>query len=115
MPCDTRLKPRQTIQERAAEVRKATERLAAAIAAGRVRVKVDKATGAIAFDNWDATSRDGITDACAYRRLLATGNAMAILAIQKAEQLAGRAVNKQAVAIGVHSHDGGHTWHSHKG
>jgi hypothetical protein len=115
MPCDTRLKPRQTISERAAEVRQATERLAAAIAAGRVRPVIDKATGAIAFQNWDTTSRDGITDACAYRRIMATGSAMAKLAIERAEQLAGRRVNKQAVGQGVHSHDGGATWHSHKG
>jgi hypothetical protein len=114
MPCDTRLKPRQTISERAAEVRKATERLAAALAAGRVKVKIGP-QGAIAFENWDTTSRDGITDACAYRRIMATGSAMARLAIQRAEQLAGRSVNKQTVAVGVHSHDGGHTWHDHKG
>lgn len=112
MPCDTRLKPKQTIQERAKEVREATQRLAAAIAAGRVKVVVDKATGAVAFQNWDTTSRDGITDACAYRRLMATGDAMAKLHIAKAEQLAGRMVNKQAIAQGVHSHDGGKTWHS---
>jgi hypothetical protein len=114
MPCDTRLKPRQTISERAAEVREATTRLAAAIAAGRVRVKVGP-QGAIAFENWDATSRDGITDACAYRRIMATGSAMARMAIAKAEQLAGRGVNKQAIAQGHHSHDGGQTWHTHKG
>lgn len=115
MPCDTQLKPEQTIQERAKEVREATERLAAAIAAGRVRPVVDKATGGITFQGWDTTSRDGITDACAYRRILATGSAMAKLAIQKAEQMAGRGVNKQAVAQGLHSHDGGATWHRHKG
>jgi hypothetical protein len=114
MPCDTRLKPKQTISERAAEVREATARLAVAIAAGRVRVKIGP-QGAIAFENWDTQSRDGITDACAYRRIMATGSAMARMAIAKAEQLAGRGVNKQAVAHGHHSHDGGATWHSHKG
>jgi hypothetical protein len=114
MPCDTRLKPRQTINERAAEVRQATERLAAALAAGRVKVKIGP-QGAIAFEGWDANSRDGITDACAYRRIMATGNAMARLAIQRAEQLAGRSVDRAVVGHGTHSHDGGHTWHSHKG
>jgi len=115
MPCDRTLKPRQTISERAAEVRQATERLAAALAAGRARVVINKATGAIAFTGWDEASRDGITDACAYRRIMATGNAMARLAIEKAEILAGRKVDKQQVALGAHSHDGGATWHSHKG
>jgi hypothetical protein len=114
MPCDTRLKPRQTISERAAEVRQATERLAAALAAGRVKVKIGP-QGAIAFEGWDTNSRDGITDACAYRRIMATGNAMARLAIQRAEQLAGRSVDRAVVGHGIHSHDGGHTWHSHKG
>jgi len=112
MPCDTRLKPRQTISERAAEVRKATERLAAALAAGRVKVRIGP-QGAIAFEGWDTTSRDGITDACAYRRIMATGNAMARLAIERAELLAGRKVDRTMVAQGHHSHDGGKTWHTH--
>jgi len=108
MACDTRLKPRQTIQERAAEVREAVNRLATAIATGRVKVVIDKATGAIAFTGWDGASRDGITDACALRRIMATGPAMAKMMIARAEQMAGRSINKHA---GVHSHDGGLTWH----
>jgi hypothetical protein len=114
MPCDTRLKPRQTIQQRAIEVREATTRLAAALAAGRVKVKIGP-RGEVAFQGWDETSRDGITDACAYRRIMATGSALARMAIAKAEQMSGRVVNKQAVAAGHHSHDGGATWHTHKG
>jgi hypothetical protein len=113
MACDTRLKPRQTIQERAKEVREAVERLQAAIQAGRVKVVVDKATGALAFTGWDANSRDGITDGCAYRRIMSTGSAMSKMLIAKAEQMAGRTVNKQAVAQGHHSHDNGLTWHKH--
>ena len=114
MPCNTRLKPRQTIQERAKEVRDATQRLANALAAGRVKVKVGP-QGAVAFEGWDTTSRDGITDACAYRRIMATGSAMARLAIARAEQMAGRSINKQVIGQGAHSHDGGQTWHEHKG
>jgi hypothetical protein len=114
MACDTRLKPRQTIQERAVEVREATVRLAAALAAGRVQVKIG-ANGVPVFTGWDEQSRDGITDACAYRRIMATGSALARMAIAKAETMAGRPVNKQAVAQGHHSHDGGATWHTHKG
>jgi hypothetical protein len=113
MTCDTRLKPRQTISERATEVRAATERLAAALAAGRVKVTIGP-TGAPVFVGWDETSRDGITDLCAYRRIMATGSALARMAIAKAEQMSGRSVSKQAVAAGHHSHDGGATWHSHK-
>jgi hypothetical protein len=46
---------------------------------------------------------------------MATGSAMAKTAIARAEALAGRSVNRQAVAQGHHSHDGGATWHQHKG
>lgn len=113
MACDTRLKPRQTISERAVEVREAVTRLAAALAAGRVQVKIG-ANGVPVFTGWDEQSRDGITDACAYRRIMSTGSALARMAIAKAEQMSGRTVNKQAVAAGHHSHDGGQTWHTHK-
>src|SRR5262245_56584481 len=106
MACDTRLKPRQTIQERAKEVRGAVERLQTAIASGRVKIKIGP-QGAFALEGWDETSRDGITDACAYRRIMATGSAMSKMLIAKAEQMAGRTVNKEAVAQGTHSHDGG--------
>lgn len=112
MVCDTRLKPRQTLSQRADEVRAATTKLSDSLAAGRVKVTIDKATGAINFD-WDANERDGITDNCAYRRIMATGSASAKLAIAKAEQMAGRTVNKQAVASGLHSHDGGRSFHKH--
>ncbi len=111
MPCDTKLKPRQTIQQRATEVRAATERLAAALAAGRVKVTIGP-TGAIQFVGWSDNDRDGITDNCAYRRILATGSALARMAIQKAEMMAGRTVDKKMVAQGWHSHDGT-TWHKH--
>ena len=114
MPCDTRLKPRQTIQQRAQEVRDAVARLAAALQAGRVKVVIGP-QGAVTFQGWDQTSKDGVTDACALRRIMATGDAMTRMHIARAEALAGRTVNKQAVAVGVHSHDGGRTWHDHKG
>lgn len=114
MVCDTKLKPKQTIQERAKEIREATERLASALATGRVKVTVGQ-QGAIAFSNWNADERDGVTDACAYRRIMATGSALAKMTIAKAEQIAGRSVNRQVVGQGAHSHDGGQTWHEHKG
>ncbi len=110
MPCDTRLKPRQTIQQRADEVRKAVEKLSQGLAAGRVKPKIGP-QGAITFVGFDGADRDGVTDACAYRRIMATGSQQAKLAIMKAEQLAGRSVDRQALAQGHHSHDGGETWH----
>jgi hypothetical protein len=114
MPCDTRLKPKQTLQQRAEEVRRAITRLSGALADGRVKVRVGP-QGAIAFEGWSETKRDGVSDACAYRRLMVSGSILAKAAIARAEQLAGRSVDRRVVAHGVHSHDGGHTWHDHKG
>lgn len=114
MPCDTRLKPQQTIQQRAAEVRAAVAKAAQALAAGRIKVKIGP-QGAIAFEGMAEADRDGVTDACMYRRLLASGSALALAAIARAEQMAGRTVNRQVIGQGAHSHDGGHTWHDHKG
>lgn len=114
MPCDTRLKPKQTIQERAAEVRRAVGNLDSLIQRGQVRIKVGP-QGAIAFSAWADSERDGVTDACAYRRLMTTGSALAKAKIMQAEQMSGRSVNRQVVGQGAHSHDGGKTWHDHKG
>lgn len=113
MPCDTRLKPKQTIQQRAEEIRRAVAGLSVALASGQIKPRVGP-QGAIAFEGWDATERDGVTDACAYRQLMVSGSALAKAAIARAEQLAGRSVDRRVVAHGAHSHDGGHTWHEHK-
>lgn len=114
MPCDTKLKAGQTIQERATEVRAVTAALDKLLAAGKVKVAISP-DGAVAFSGLDATVRDGVTDACAYRRILATGSSLAKMALQRAELMAGRPINRQTVAQGHHSHDGGQTWHRHKG
>lgn len=114
MPCDTRRRPNQTISERKTEIRETVARLASALAAGQVKAVVGP-QGAIAFAGLTESQRNGVTDACAYRLLMAGGSMLAKQAIARAEALAGRAVNKQTVAVGAHSHDGGHTWHSHKG
>lgn len=111
MPCDTRLKSRQTIQQRAEEVRTAAGKVSSKLATGKVQVVIDRRTGAVAFRGMSEEDRDGLTDACIYRRIMVTGSALAKQAIARAEQLAGRTVNKQAIAQGHHSHDGGATWH----
>jgi len=111
MPCDTyRSSQKQTVQQRADEIRKVVARFSEGLASGRVKVRVGP-QGAIAFDGISQEDRAGVTDACAYRRILATGSAMAKAAIAKAEQLAGRAVDRKVIAHGHHSHDGGKTWH----
>ena len=112
MPCDTRMKRGQTISQRKDEVRRATEKFVAGLKSGKVKAVVDRKTGAVAFSGITDDERDGVTDACAYRRVMVSGSQMAIQAILRAEQLAGRSVNQQAVASGVHSHDGGLTWHN---
>jgi len=108
--CDTRLKPKQTIQQRAEEIRRAVARLSKALVSGRVKVIVGR-QGAIAFEGWSIADRDGVTDACAYRRLMVTGSTLAKAVIARAEQVAGRSVDRRVVAHGEHSHDGGQTWH----
>lgn len=109
MPCDSRpFVANQTLTERKKQVSETVAELARELATGRVKVKVGP-QGAIAFEGW--SNRNGVTDGCAYRRIMATGSTQAKLAIAKAELLAGRGVNKQAVATGHHSHDGGKTWH----
>ena len=118
MPCDTRLKNnykntqrRQTISERANEVRQIAIDVNSLIAAGKVKPVVDKRTGAVAFQGLDDTIRDGATDACIYRRIMVTGSSLTKAKLAQAEAVAGRPVNKQALAAHVHSHNGGETWH----
>jgi hypothetical protein len=113
MPCDTRLKRGQTIQQRATEIRKVVDILAKGLTSGKIKPKIGP-QGAITFTGLSEQERDGVTDSCAYRRLMATGSAMALQAIARAETLAGRSVDRQMVAQGYHSHDGGITWSSHK-
>jgi hypothetical protein len=112
MACDTRLRAKQTKQERGEEIRRAIAALASGLATGRIKASVGQ-QGAIAFAGWLEGQRDGVSDACAYRYIMATGSALAKQAIAKAELLAGRSVNNRALAQGIHSHDGGRTWDRH--
>jgi len=114
MPCDRQLKPKQTIQQRADEIRKMVAKLAAGLISGKIKAKVGP-QGAIAFDGISNEDRDGVADNCAYRRLMIEGSPLARAQIARAEQLAGRSIDRAVVGHGVHSHDGGRTWHDHKG
>lgn len=111
MACDTQPLKGQTLTERKDQVRATVARLAADLAAGRVRPVVGP-NGAIAFDGWTTEARAFVSDACAYRRLMVQGSPLAKAKIQAAELLAGRTVDKRTVTAGVHSHDSGKTWHS---
>lgn len=111
MPCDTVRKPGQTFDQRKTEVKGAIASLASRLASGQAKAIVSKATGSVAFRGWPEGETARVTDACAYRTVMATGSAMAKLAIARAEQLAGRTVDRKALTAGHHSHDGGATWH----
>ena len=114
MPCDRKLKRGQSIKERASDIKKAVGRIERGLANRTVTAKVGP-QGAIAFLGLTEEDRDGVTDACAYRRIIASGSAQAKQAILRAEMLAGRQVDKLVIGQGAHSHDGGATWHNHKG
>ncbi len=110
MPCDTKLKAGQTITQRKEEISRAVAKVAAGLVNGSIKVKLSPA-GAIAFDGLNEQDRDNVTDACMYRRVMATGSALAKAKLQAAQALLGRPV----ITHGDHSHDGGKTWHpSHK-
>ena len=114
MPCDTQFLAQQTIAQRKEEIKKAIERLSKGLLDGKYQVKVGP-KGGVVFVGFEGADRSRITDACAYRRIMVTGNSLVKAKIAQAEALAGRAVDKQALAHGVHSHDGGASWHDHKG
>lgn len=107
MPCDS--KP-LTQPQREAQV-DALKRLEAALAAGGASVQVGP-QGAVAFRGWTEADRSGLSDVCAYRRLLAGNSAALRRAVARAEVVAGRKVDARAVGAGIHSHDGGGSWNA---
>jgi hypothetical protein len=108
MPCDTKLREGVTLVERMSEIKLALARLERYLSTGSVRVTIGP-NGAVALAGWK--DRDDVTDVCAVRTLYAANSWALRQAIARAEQTQGRKVNVTAVAAGVHSHDGGHTWH----
>jgi hypothetical protein len=108
MACDFRIPAGMTPALRKTQIEQAMDRLTKALEAGTVKVKVGP-TGALAFvGTWQ---RDGISDTCAYRKLLAASSPALRLALARGEAMAGRKVDPRMIAAGEHSHDNGHTWH----
>lgn len=108
MACDFRIPAGMTPVQRKKQIDIALERLNKALQEGTVKVTVGN-TGAVVFrGNWQ---RDGVSDTCAYRKLLASGSSALRMAVARAEAMAGRKVDPKAIAAGVHSHDGGKTFH----
>jgi sugar (pentulose or hexulose) kinase len=110
MPCDTMRLPEQTMTQRMEEVRTAAQKIDAMLASRKIGVKVGP-QGAVAFTGLSDADRRRMTDACIYRRIMQSGSAASKMAIARAEQMAGVRINKSTVAAGVHSHDGGASWH----
>ncbi len=111
MPCDTKLKPNQTITQRKLEISEVVDRIQRGLVNGSMKLRLS-ATGAPAFDGLADADKNNVTDACIYRRIMATGSALAKAKLVSAQALLGRAVQ---TTNGTHSHDGGATWHgSHK-
>lgn len=106
MPCMTQ---QNQTPARKSEIAQAIERLQAALAAGTVTLSVG-AQGGIAFRGWQ--DRRDVTDLCAYRALAASNSPELRRALARAEVIAGRKVDARVLAAGVHSHDGGTTWHA---
>lgn len=107
MACEGFVSPGQTPAQRRAEIKAKLAALEAAIKADQVKIKIDRKTGALAFDGWK--ERAGITDACAFRAIKNSSEVR--MKILRAEAMAGVKVNEKAITAGVHSHDGGKTWH----
>ena len=109
MPCYRVKKKGQTEVQRKAEVKKRMTQVDKLIAARKVQMKVGP-QGAITFIGLSDEDRDGLTDVCIYNTLTKTGSAAVRMALARAEQLAGRSIDRKVIAAGIHSHDEGRTW-----
>jgi hypothetical protein len=110
MPCFSRRQPNQTPEQRNKEVKKAVTDVDKLLAQGRATIKVGP-QGAITFVGIPNELRAGLTDVCIYNLLMGSGSESAKMAVQTAEMLAGRPVSQNAIRQGIHSHDGGQSWH----
>lgn len=110
MPCNYVRSATQTQADRDREIRKALEALEAQLLAGTTNVVIGD-NGALAFvGSWDR-DRLGVTDVCAYNALVHQNSWALQQAIANAEAISGRQINPTMIASGVHSHDGGRSWH----
>jgi hypothetical protein len=116
MACDSRIYRRdQTLAERKVEVKKALTALEKLIASGQVNIRIGTegiGKGAVVLKGWSDAERVGITDACAIRLLMLSGTATTKLKLAAAQQQFGTSINRQTLGAGVHSHDGGLSWHT---
>lgn len=106
MVCYSRRKAEETPEQRRKRIDSALRLLASQLGSGVAKVVIGP-TGAATIVGW--TEREDVADACAFRAMM-TNPAMR-LAIMRAEAVAGRKLSPSQIAAGVHSHDGGATWH----
>jgi hypothetical protein len=104
MPCDSYVPKNTTPVQRKKQIEEAVERLNKAIAAGQVTLVVDRATGAVGFKGESGLKSNGVSDACAFRKLQLSGSFAFKQALQKAEMQVGRKINEKAIDAGVHMH-----------
>jgi hypothetical protein len=109
MPCSTALQENQTLEQRNREIKESLARLERYLQTGQVRVQIGP-QGAVAFPGWK--DRNSISDVCAYRTLTLENSWSLKQAVMRAEVMSGKKVNQQAIAAGVHTHNGT-TWSNH--
>lgn len=105
MVCETFRYAKQSVEERRKQVADTVKEVEKGLANGKIKIVVG-AQGAVAFQGLEDSQRNRVADACIYRKILSTGSALARMKLAAAGN-----VNKTAVAQGIHSHDGGKTWH----
>lgn len=109
MACWT-IRVTESAEQREARLKKYQEdltRLEVALLSGSVTVAIGD-EGSIAFQGWEG-SRD-LSDTCAFHHLEMRNSFALHQAIEMAESLSGKKISKEAIASGLHSHDGGKTW-----
>jgi len=109
MVCDS-LQPKETPEQRRKRIDAALKSLVAGLLTNKVKVKLGP-KGEVAFDGWATTDRGKLTDACTYRMMSVRFSDVLARAVAAAELQSGRKLSPLAVNSGVHSHDGGKTWH----
>lgn len=108
MPCASKIPAGMSLEQRMTQVQRALKRLEQSLQTGSVKIRIAP-NGAIAFAGWK--NRDDVSDVCAFRALTSENSWVLRQAVARAEAQSGRKVNAKAVAAGVHSHDGGKTFH----
>ena len=110
MPCFSKPRVNQTPEQRRTEVKKAVGDIDKLIAKRKIGIKVGP-QGGIVFTGLTEAMRAGMTDVCIYNLLMQRGSESMKTAVRTAEMLAGRGVSQSALKAGIHSHDGGGSWH----